>query len=88
MERRVILAIVLMLIVAVLPSILFPGKKRAVGRAGRPAVAETVGTPAVPQPAGTPSLPTARPPDRRTAAAPAETIWVTSPRYRLGFSTR
>ena len=88
MERRVILAIVLMLIVAVLPSILFPGKKRAVRRSGGPAVAETVGTPAVPQPAGTPSLPTAGPPDRPTAAAPAETIWVTSPRYRLGFSTR
>ena len=37
MERRVILAIVLMLIVAVLPSILFPPKKRSVGRTvGRP----------------------------------------------------
>jgi YidC/Oxa1 family membrane protein insertase len=90
-ERRIILAIVLMLIVAVLPSILFP-PKRAPGpaargpadssgaRAGAPR--ESTGA-AAPLAAGAPlGLPAAG------AVAPAETVWVTSPLYRLGFSTR
>ncbi len=85
MERRVILAIVLMLIVAVVPSVLFPPKKPAVGRsAGQAdtsrAVRESVAAPKI-----APALPTAGPPNRRTA--PAETVWVSSPLYRLGFST-
>ena len=85
MERRVILAIVLMLIVAVIPSILFPPKKQGVGRSGGQAVKDTA-TAVAP-----PTIATVRPPDRSSAAAPApapaETVWVTSPRYRLGFST-
>ena len=78
-----------MLIVLVLPSILFPPKKTAVKRPGGQAVGDTgAGNPA-PAPAAE-SL-SARPPVRATAAvaAPAaETVWVTSPFYRLGFSTR
>ncbi|HET7295734.1 MAG TPA: membrane protein insertase YidC [Gemmatimonadales bacterium] len=87
MERRVILAIVLMLIVAVLPSILFPPKKTAVRRPGGQAAGDSVAPPA---PRATAESLTARPPERRSAAvaAPAETVWVTSPLYRLGFSTR
>ncbi len=73
-----------MLIVAVLPSILFPPKKAA-RRTGRPAVGDTGARPATPPPAAAPSLPTARPPDRLTAVA--ETVWVTSALYRFGFST-
>ena len=86
MERRVILAILLMLIVAVLPSILFPSKP-AVRRTGGQAVNDTAAGRPSPQPGVVPSLPIVRPPDRPTAA-PAETVWVTSPLYRLGFSTR
>ena len=81
MERRVILAIVLMLIVAVLPSILFPPKKPAGRTVGRE---DSTATPELsPARAAPPVSPTVRPSD-----APAETVWVTSPLYRLGFSTR
>ena len=81
MERRVILAIVLMLIVAVLPSILFPPKKPAGRTVGR---SDSTATPELsPARAAPPVSPTVRPSD-----APAETVWVTSPLYRLGFSTR
>ena len=86
MERRVILAIVLMLIVAVLPSILSPPKK-AVRQAGRPAGGDTTRLPAVAESAAAPTLPSARPPAGPSAGIPAETVWVTSSRYRLGFST-
>ncbi len=77
-----------MLIVAVLPSILFPPKKPAGGRTGGPAVSDT----GAPRPAAgaTPESPSARPSVRPSipVSAPAETVWVTSPLYRLGFSTR
>ncbi len=86
MERRVIVAIVLMLIVAVLPSILFPPKK-PVGRPGGQAVADTGTRPTTPQPTAAPTRPAARPPARRSATVPAETVWVRSPLYRFGFST-
>ena len=86
MERRVILAIVLMLIVAIAPSLIWPPKKpvaRPAGQVDSGAVArESVTAPTVAAP-----LPTAGPPGR-PATEPAETVWVTSPLYRLGFSTR
>ncbi len=89
MERRVILAIVLMLIVAVLPSILSPPKK-AVRQTGGRAVGDTTRMPAVAESAAAPTLPSApsaRPPVRASVGVPAETVWVTSSRYRLGLST-
>jgi len=86
LERRVILAILLMLIVAVLPSILFPPKKAADRRSGGRAVGESVATTPTP-PTAAESL-TVRPPVHPTAAVSAETVWVSSPLYRLGFSTR
>ena len=86
MERRVILAIVLMLIVAIAPSLIWPPKKPADGRLGG-----STDTARVTQPQVTPSVatpaPTAQAPNRPTAE-PADTVWVTSPLYRLGFSTR
>src|SRR5207247_4022500 len=77
-----------MLIVAVLPSILFPPKKPADrGTGGRPD--STAGTAAAaPEPAAMPAQPSAGPPVRPSAGTPAETVWVTSPLYRLGFRTR
>ena len=88
MERRVILAVLLMLIVAVLPSILFPPKKTADRRTGsRPDRAAGTAA-AAPESAATPAQPSAGPPVRPSASTPAETVWVTSPLYRLGFTTR
>ena len=72
-----------MVIVAVLPSILFPPKKTADRRTGGPAVGDS--TSARESVTAVPS-PSARPPVR-PSAFPAETVWVTSPLYRLGFST-
>src|SRR5438105_7238832 len=74
-----------MLIVAVLPSILFPPKK-TVGRTGGRAVGDTAAGKPAPAPAAE-SL-SARPPVSPSVTVPAETVWVTSPTYRLGFSTR
>src|SRR5437762_11642760 len=77
-----------MLIVAVRPSILFPPKKPADrGTSGRPdSTAATAA--AAPEPAAMPAQPSAGPPVRPSASTPAETVWVTSPLYRLGFTTR
>ncbi len=86
MERRVILAIVLTLIVAIAPSLIWPPKKRA-GRPGGQADSGAVARESVTAPAAVAALPPAPPPARPTAEA-ADTVWVTSPLYRLGFSTR
>ena len=86
MERRLILAILLMLGVLVVPSILFP-PKRPVGPTGARADSTARLEPAAPESAAAAPLLIARPPER-SARAPAETVWVTSPLYRLGFSTR
>src|SRR5207247_2765674 len=77
-----------MLIVAVLPSILFPPKKTADrGTGGRPD--STAGAAAAaPEPAAMPAQPSAGPLARPSAGTPAETVWVTSPLYRLGFTPR
>jgi YidC/Oxa1 family membrane protein insertase len=86
-ERRVLLAIALMIMVALAPSLLWPPKKPAERRVGGPADSAAVrdsGARLRPPPA----QPTAQPPNRSAAAAAEEdTIWVTSPLYRLGFST-
>jgi YidC/Oxa1 family membrane protein insertase len=86
-DRRIILAIVLMLVVAVLPSILFPPKpgKRVGGRADSSNAARDT----VAAPVETPSQPPAFPPTRlpAPASAPAETVWVTTANCRFGFST-
>ncbi len=90
MDRRLLLAIVLMMVVAILPTFFMkrppppPPPPRADGRSGGPADSVR------PTPAEVPRsvAPTARPPDRLSAAEAAETVWVSSPLYRLGFSTR
>ena len=86
MERRFILAIVLMLLVFVLPSILSPPKKPVRPSGGQAAVGDTSANVAA-SGAAAESL-TARPPVRPTATVTAETVWVSSSLYRLGFSTR
>src|SRR5256712_2259277 len=73
-----------MLIVAVLPSILFPPKKRSdsrtVGRRDSPAAVR----PSAPGPTAVPAPLSVGPTIRRSVA---DTVWVTSPQYRFGFST-
>src|SRR2546427_4344876 len=76
-----------MLIVAVLPSILVPRKKQPVSRIGGRADSSRVARESIPGPAAMPSPLPAYPPNRLSAAK-AETVWVTSPLYRLGFSTQ
>src|SRR2546429_900138 len=83
------------LIVAVLPSILF-APKQPLGRSAGPAVGDAGSAAKPPEARAALDSLTARPPAieaeslrvRPSAAVPAETVWVTSPLYRLGFSTR
>jgi len=84
-ERRVILAIVLMLFVAIAPSLIWPTKRPVGQTAGR--ADSSVSTPPATPPTLAPTTPTVRSPVG-PSAEPAETVWVTSPLYRLGFSTR
>ena len=86
MERRVILAIVLMLFVALVPSLLFPPKKTAVRRSVGQADTSHTRRDSFTAPRIAPAPATARPPER--LSAPAATVWVSSPLYRFGFSTR
>jgi len=92
-ERRVILAFILMLIVLVLPGILFPPKKavkrtggQAVGDTGR--AADTARTPAPPAESVAGPFLSVCPPVRPPAAVAtlAETIWVSARHARFGFS--
>lgn len=87
-QRRVILAVFLMLIVAVLPGLLSKPKPpaRRLGSSADSAVttAASPTAPARPQAESLPAHPVIRP----TAQLPAETVWVESPLYRYGFSTR
>ena len=87
-KRRLLLAFVLMMIVAVAPSIIWPPKKAPIGRLGGSAdsavLRDSMSRATPPE-----RQPTAQPPNRPTASADTgRTVWVTSPLYRLGFSTR
>src|SRR3989442_1651806 len=69
-----------MLIVAVLPSILFPPKK-PVGRSAGPAAGDTGAATAPPTARAAPESLTPPPSLRPSAATPADTAWGTSPLY-------
>src|SRR5437867_2627563 len=90
MDRRVVLAIVLMMAVAILPSLFLKPVKRPAGRPGGRADSMAVGAGAKsPATAPIPSLPPAAgPPVRRSDSLPEDTIVVSSPLYRYAFSTR
>lgn len=87
MERRVILAIALMIMVALAPTLIWPPKKPPV-RPDSSRVATPPAAAAVPEPTSAPVSPTTRPTVRPSDTAAAPIVWVTSPLYRLGFSTR
>jgi YidC/Oxa1 family membrane protein insertase len=84
-ERRILLAIGLMVIVAIAPSLLWPPKKAPVSRSGGPADSALVRDSVARQ--RPPLQPSAQPPQRPTGDT-GRIMWVESPLYRLGFSTR
>src|ERR1051325_10956609 len=85
MERqRVVLAVLLMLLVWFLPMVIWPPKPPAPPPSGAPGTGTTHGMPGTVRPADS-GRPAARPPASRSDTG--RTIWVTSPLYRLGFST-
>src|SRR5690349_14920569 len=90
MDRRVVLAIVLMMAVAVLPSLFMKPAKRAAGRPGGRADSVATGTAVTPPAiAAAPELPPiAGPSVRPSDGLPEDTVVVSSPLYRYAFSTR
>ena len=86
-RNRVILAVALMLLVWLVPMLIWPPKpveRRSGGSADSVAVGDSAARPVAPT---SPSL-TVQPPNRPTADDTGRTIWVTSPLYKLGFSTQ
>ena len=89
MERRLILAIALMIVVAVLPSLfLKPAPRRPVAGAG--AAAESTAAAAVATPPSAPAAAASAAPTpaaRPAESAPAETVELATPRARYTFTT-
>src|SRR2546430_10431532 len=87
MDRtRLLLAFVLMMMVAIAPSIIWPPKKsdrRTVGQSDSLRVSDSSASPRATAPPAPSDGPTVRPSDADTGRI----VWVTSPLYRLGFST-
>ncbi len=88
MERRVVWAILLMMVIAIAPAIFV---KKPEGRPDARPGGDSVPAAPVPPPPGQPAAPPARPPVRPPAAAEAlaaDTVLVSSPLYTYGVSTR
>jgi len=86
-RQRVILAVLLMLLVWLAPMLIWPPKQTARRPDGRTASDSA----AVQQPSRDTATPAVRPSDRPTVPESGDTgqiVWVTSPLYKLGFSTR
>lgn len=86
MERRVIFAILAMIVVAIAPTILWPSLRRPAARTPRAPDTAQVQAPQEPAP------PPSRAPDPRVSeranVPTADTFWVTSKLYRFGFSSQ
>jgi YidC/Oxa1 family membrane protein insertase len=90
-RQRVIVAVFLMILVWIAPMLIWPPKPTA-GRPDGP-TADSIARPRVEDTnaAGIPAGPSGRPavrPHEAADTAPSRTVWVTSPLYRFGFSTR
>lgn len=85
MERRVIFAILAMIVVAIAPTLIWPSQRRSAARP--PGGRDTTQVQAPQDSAPSPAAPPEPGVFERPSAAPSDTIWVTSPLYRLGFST-
>ena len=86
-ERRILLAIALMIIVAIAPSLIWPPKPTARRPNGRTADSSQAVSKAADSNV-TAAGPSGRPAVRPTQTDTGRIVWVTSPLYRLGFSTR
>ena len=87
-RQRVILAVLLMLLVWLAPMLIWPPKQTARRTAGRTA---SDSVQAAAQPIDTTATAAVRPSVRPTVPASGDTgqiVWVTSPLYKLGFSSR
>jgi YidC/Oxa1 family membrane protein insertase len=85
MDRRVIWAIVLMMVIAIGPTFFI--KRPPPGAAGRSdTTAFDSAPPALPAPAGLPSLP--GDPGLEAPTGPGDTVYVSSPLYEYGIATR
>ena len=85
-KRNLLIAFVLMMIVAVAPSLIWPSKKPVGRPGGRTADSVAVHDSGQQAEAVAPQ-PSAHPPIRPSVDT-GRVVWVTSPLYRLGFSTR
>lgn len=86
MDRRVLLAVVLMMAIAMLPAVLF---KRPAPRPVRDTTGPaTVATPQAAQPPAPATIGPAVPADTMPAEAPEQIVRVTSPLFTYGLSTR
>jgi YidC/Oxa1 family membrane protein insertase len=90
MDRRVLLAIVLMMAVAILPSVFFKSPKPVAGRLSGTAAVQAIDTVGPVSTMKAAIAPAARPTGEPAgeAMSPGDTIVATSPLYRYGFSTR
>src|SRR5262245_5236480 len=85
-RQRLVAAVVLMLVVWFVPMLIWPPKpsdRRTVGRSDSPRVTDTVSrqAPTAPSPSNGQTV-------RPSSGDTGKIIWVTSPLYKLGFSTR
>src|SRR5580765_4494981 len=91
-RQRVILAVLLMLLVWLAPMLIWPPKPRPT--AARPdgrTAGDTVPAQQRSRDTAATQAPAVRPSDRPTVVQSADTgqiVWVTSPLYKLGFSSR
>ena len=90
MDRRVVLAILLMMAVMVVPTLFFKRAPQPVGRTGGRADSATLAPGAARREslAVPPAAPPVRAAEPQTSPATEDTILVSSPLYRYGFSTR
>jgi YidC/Oxa1 family membrane protein insertase len=85
LERRVILAILAMIVVALAPALIWPSPRRPSTRA--PGALDTARPQASQPPAPAPSAPSEPAGFGLPPAQPSDTFWVTSRLYRFGFSS-
>ncbi len=94
MEKRLVIAVILMMAVVFFVNILFPPAPPPESPLGEAEPADGIDIPTLAPEPEIPETPIAEtelaPPTqlREATIAPADTIWVTTPLYRLGFSTR
>ena len=86
-RQRVVLAVFLMLLVWLAPMLIWPPKpsdRRTVGQSDSTRLADS----SIKAQTTPPPVEAERPTVRPSVSGPEDTIWVTSPLYRFGFSTR